>query len=151
CLYSPDGRCLAVFRWANMIDLWDPATGQLLNTLNGHDDLVWSAAFSPDGKTLVSAGDDKTIPSWNTAPGRQVRRIEHTSRISKLALSSDGKLLATIDHTRKEEGNMRWWRSDYRVRVWDVSTGKELRQLAMPAKEVSPGVEAGFLSLAFAP
>jgi RNA polymerase sigma factor (sigma-70 family) len=151
CLYSPDGRCLAVFRWANMIDLWDPATGQLLHTLNGHDDLVWSVAFSPDGKTLVSAGDDKTIRFWNTATGKQVRRIEHTSRISKLALSSDGKLLATIDHTRKEEGNMRWWRSDYRVRVWDVSTGKELRRLAMPAKEVSPGVEAGFLSLAFAP
>jgi RNA polymerase sigma factor (sigma-70 family) len=151
CLYSPDGRCLAVFRWTNTIDLWDPATGKLLHTLSGHEELVWSVAFSSDGKTLVSASDDKTIRFWDTATGKQVRQITHTSRVGKLALSSDGKVLASIDQTRGEKGNMRWWRPDHRVRVWDVSTGNELRQLAMPAKEVSPGVEAGFLSLAFAP
>jgi RNA polymerase sigma factor (sigma-70 family) len=150
-LYSPDGRCLAVFRWANTIELWDPGTGRLLHNLTGHDEQVWSVAFSCDGKTLVSAGDDKTIRLWNTATGKQVRQIAHTGRVSKLALSADGKLLATIDHTKKQDGSVTTWRPDYRVRVWDVAAGKKLRQLAMPAKEVSRGVRAGFYSLAFAP
>jgi RNA polymerase sigma factor (sigma-70 family) len=150
-LHSPDGRAVAVFGRANTIELWDPGTGQLLHMLKGHEDQVWSAAFTPDGKALVSAGDDKTIRFWDTATGKQTRQITHTSWVGKVALSPDGKLLATIDHTKKQSGIGTIWRPDHRVRVWDVATGQELRQLAMPAKEVSPGIEAGFFSLAFAP
>jgi WD40 repeat protein len=148
-LYSPDGKTLALFGWDNVIELWDPRAGRILHTLKGHEDMVWAVAFSPDGKTLVSGGDDRTIRSWDVGTGKQVRQITHTSGAGRIALT--GKLLATVDHTKKTEGDGTSWKLDHRVRLWGVEAGKELRQLTMPVKEVSPGVKAGFYSLAFSP
>ncbi|MDB9421442.1 hypothetical protein PN467_13180 [Microcystis aeruginosa CS-563/04] len=48
--------------------LWDVKTGQEIRTLKGHDSLVNSVNFSPDGKTLVSSGDN-TIKLWNGSNG----------------------------------------------------------------------------------
>ena len=41
------------------------ATGQLWRTLAGHANDVTSVAFSPDGKTLVSGGNDQTVCQWS--------------------------------------------------------------------------------------
>ncbi|MFM6754395.1 MAG: WD40 repeat domain-containing protein, partial [Dolichospermum sp.] len=39
-------------------------TGELLQTLTGHSDSVWSLAYSPDGQTLASGSLDNTIKIW---------------------------------------------------------------------------------------
>ncbi len=41
--------------------VWDMATGKEMRKLEGHIDYVRSVAISPDGKTIVSGSDDKTI------------------------------------------------------------------------------------------
>jgi WD40 repeat protein len=41
--------------------IWDLATGELMNTLKGHEDVVWSVAISPDGSTIVSGSEDDTV------------------------------------------------------------------------------------------
>ncbi len=41
--------------------VWDMATGKEMSKLQGHSGEVYSVAISPDGKTIVSGSDDKTI------------------------------------------------------------------------------------------
>jgi RNA polymerase sigma factor (sigma-70 family) len=151
--FSPDGRVLAVHSRTNAVELWDPGSGRLLHTLEGHEDVVSSVAFSPDGKTLVSGGDDKAIRFWDVTTGAQVRQIRHTSGVWRLALSPDGRFLAAVNVIKQQwaaTGSVTWWAGD-RVHLWAVETGQELRQLVMPAKELSPGVRVGCFSLEFAP
>jgi WD40 repeat protein len=52
------------------VRLWDAATGEELVRLPGHSDYVYSLAFSPDGKTLVSSSGDTTLRLWDTEPLR---------------------------------------------------------------------------------
>jgi WD40 repeat protein len=65
-VFSPDGKVLASGGGVldNTIKIWDAANGNLLQTLTGHNEQILELAFSPDGKTLISASLDKTIKVW---------------------------------------------------------------------------------------
>ena len=51
------GGCWPPAAATSKVWLWDPATGEPLHTLAGHDGWVTGAAFSPDGQLLATGGE----------------------------------------------------------------------------------------------
>ncbi|MFQ5935809.1 MAG: protein kinase, partial [Acidiferrobacterales bacterium] len=93
-------------------------------TLAGHKDWVYAIAFSPDGKTLASAGYDKTIRLWNVTTGASRRVLRgHGRSINSVAYSADGKWLASAA-------------DDATVRLWNAATGRTKRKLRGPGYAV---------------
>ncbi|MBK6432769.1 MAG: hypothetical protein IPF85_18935, partial [Anaerolineae bacterium] len=89
----------------------------MLRTLEGHTDIVRSAAYSPDGTRIVSASDDQSVRIWDGETGALLRTLEgHTDRVLSAAYSPDGKRIVSAS-------------ADQSVRIW-VSTIEELLALA---------------------
>jgi hypothetical protein len=57
----------------------------------------WCAAFSPDGKTLVTGAQDGTIRLWDVASHELRASLRESPRIRAVAFCPDGKVLATGD------------------------------------------------------
>ncbi|MBV7333122.1 WD40 repeat domain-containing protein, partial [Chloroflexi bacterium TSY] len=70
------------------IRLWDMQSGQCLKTLTGHTNSVWSIAFSPDSRMLVSGNDDETLRWWDVQSGQCLKTlIGYTNSAWALAFS----------------------------------------------------------------
>ncbi len=121
----------------------DPSTTELTNAarkaksvepfliLRGHVGTVRSVSFSPDGKTIASGSDDKTVKIWDAATGTILRSLRgHSGTVTSVFFSPDGKTLISSG-------------KDKTVRVWDAATGEAIQR--------SPGVSCEGTPAAFSP
>ncbi len=120
--FSEDSRLLLVAsgipsRRGELV-LFNTADGNtVLRIPQAHDDVVYSAALSPDGRRIASAGADRYMRTFDATSGQQIRRFEgHTSYALSVAWKRDGQQLATAG-------------ADNTVRIWDAETGDQLRTI----------------------
>ena len=76
----------------------------VVGTLDGHTEAVYSVAWSPDGKTLATAGFDSTVRLWDVATRKEIRKYEgHTKLVLAVAVSPNGKQILSggNDNTAK--------------------------------------------------
>ena len=77
-VFSPDGKRVLTASWDKTARLWDVASGRLKQQLIGHSSSVEDAAFSPDGRLIVTAAEevDKTARVWDAERGELLRVLE---------------------------------------------------------------------------
>jgi WD40 repeat protein len=107
---SPDGRIAVLATGYGRALAWRLETGDEIFTV-GHDDVVFEAAFSPDGSRFATASGDRSVRVWDAHTGNLLTApLYHEEPVGHLDFSSERMWLATI--TRNEI-----------VRVWDLETG----------------------------
>jgi WD40 repeat protein/serine/threonine protein kinase len=122
--FSPDGKRLVSAAFDREARVWDASpidepVGPGLFALGDHSpgrhtDRVNSAAFSPAGGFLASAGWDTSVRLWDAQAGNPLRVLEgHKRVVWQVAVSPDGKRVASAS-----------W--DRTVKVWDSATGQHL-------------------------
>ena len=81
---------------------------------------MWFAAFSPDGREIVTT-DDRNAQVWDAATGRRIHILPHGGTVFHAAYSADGAWIATAG-------------GDGAVRIWDPASGSPVRELKREGK-----------------
>lgn len=109
-----------VTAYYSVIERWDEVVLK-----DGHTRAVRQAAFSPDGRLLVSVGEDSKVIVWDFARRMPLATFtEHTKIATSVAFSPDGKWFASGG----EDGN---------VVVWNAATFAKEAVLNQPGKVIS--------------
>uniref|UniRef100_H3CHC2 WD repeat and SOCS box-containing protein 1 n=1 Tax=Tetraodon nigroviridis TaxID=99883 RepID=H3CHC2_TETNG len=117
--FAPDGSLMLVSASTDKtLRVWDlKDDGNMVKVLRGHQNRVYSSAFSPDSSILCSVGAGKAVLLWNMDRYTLIRRLEgHHNDVVSCEFSPDGALLATASY-------------DTRVIVWDHQKGSVLLEL----------------------
>jgi WD40 repeat protein len=121
---SPDERLLASSSANGSIRLLDAATGREIRSWEAHARALWVLQFSADGKRLFSTGGwDPRIAVWDVAQGSRLRELPaNREGVTQLAVSPNGRFLASVGNPSAEDGDLR---------IWDLDRGCERYRLAV--------------------
>jgi HEAT repeat protein/DNA-binding beta-propeller fold protein YncE len=109
---TPDGRAEA----AELPQALDPQAASW--TIPGHLGPVWSVAFAPDGKSIVTCGEDGLVKIRETATGKLLQTLRgHRGTVRSAQFTRDGTQLLTCSFDRT-------------MRLWEVATGASQRTFA---------------------
>ena len=115
-VFSPDGR--SVLLDADGLRLWDVATGKEALQFEPHKFMTKCAAFSPDGRWVLTGDYDKTARLWDAATGKESAQLGgHAGIVSAVAFSPDSEQAYTV--------------CDGKVRLWGVASGALTKSSAL--------------------
>ena len=134
--FSPDGKRIAAGcggsgngtgaqgSVAGRVEMWDIASGNLLWLQKAHSTAARTVAFSPDGLTLVSGGEDNALRLWDANGGRLRTTFEGSGyRTGAAVFSPDGSTIAS-------GGN------DARIMLWNAASGTIAKQFTGHTDEI---------------
>ena len=128
---SPDGRFVARgLRWAKgNVQVFDASTQKPVTEVFLHGSGVWTLAFNPRGKHMVTGGMDGMIRFWEVGSWQllDIPPLEHQGTVRDVAYSADGSIIATASRA---------------ARVWSAIDGTPLS----PRLEINASVRDVALS-----
>jgi WD40 repeat protein len=106
-VFSPDGTRIAVCYEGNL-KLLDTVTGQEMSASVSSPKVT----FSPDGTPIAWDSVDDALRLWDVSTGKLIVTLKGQTDVESLKVSPDGMRVASL--------------SDYRMKLWNVSTGREI-------------------------
>jgi WD40 repeat protein len=89
-------------------------------SIQGHAGLIRAVAWSPDGRRIVTASEDRTACVWDTHSGKRAAELKgHAGAVLAAEWSPDGQRVVTAS-------------LDGTARIWDADSGRELTSLKHP-------------------
>jgi WD40 repeat protein/serine/threonine protein kinase len=114
--FSSDGKTVLTAGADGIIRLWETATGKQLSRITHRDqvvdqDEILEAAFSPDGKMIVTASNlDTAAKLWDAGTKARRATLPHDKGVTSVVFSPDGAMVLTGS-------------ADNTARLWDAATG----------------------------
>jgi WD40 repeat protein/class 3 adenylate cyclase/molybdopterin-guanine dinucleotide biosynthesis protein len=123
---APDDKHLAIstFDGSGSVTFLDLATGGVHQAEGGHDANIQGIGYAPDGRSLVTVGDDRDVIVWDVASRAVRERLHgHGGRIFGPAFSPDGNTVftASLDGT---------------IIVWDLAGDRRLGRVSSVGEDV---------------
>ena len=112
--FSPDSRLAATGARDSEMQLWEVASGKLLQVLPGHTDEIFAIAFHPTEPRMASAGRDRLIQIWDLNSGKVMASLKgHKSYVWSLAYANDGETLVSGG-------------GDTTIRLWSTRSARDM-------------------------
>jgi WD40 repeat protein len=133
--FSPDDRRMVIACHSDgrlegrAAHVYDTATRRELLPPLRHGDGVLHAEFSPDGRKILTAGEDYQAQIWDSSNGQLLLRLDHPDQVLSARFSPDSRWIATVCR-------------DERTRVWEVETGEPITP---PLQQPWPAATAWFV------
>lgn len=130
--FSPDGGRVVSGSVNKLAVVWDVASGKQICVFNKHEKAITRVAFLSSGKEAVSNGQDKMLRVWDARTGEERLAIAHPDAVWGLAVSPDGRLIATgtggttVDNPilqRIDQGQ------ENILRLWNAASGNLVREM----------------------
>lgn len=118
--YSADGRLLAGVDFRGTVEVFDPPARKLVTSSPSTMGRASEAALSPDGRTLLSVGQNQVLHAWEIGARRDRYAMPdaHAGPIGSIAVGEGGRTILTGGQ-------------DGTIRLWDAATGKPGRKHAL--------------------
>lgn len=108
--FDPQGQGVVAANSEGSVFLWRMDQPNEPRTLKGHTESVLDLAWSADGQTLATSGQDRAVRLWDPVAGKEKLHIELPIPGEKICLSADGRRLAVYGGSR--------------FQVWDAAEGR---------------------------
>ena len=137
--FSPDGNhIIGAYQVSSNecnIKIWNTANGSEVRTLVGHTNSIWSVTYSPNGRQILTASDDRSIRIWDAGNGQILKVINSEAQFRNAIYSPNGRHIAVSSIDRRNRV--------YAIRIYNAETGQEIR--------VIPIQVAGYFYIVYSP
>jgi WD40 repeat protein len=118
-----EGAYVPLTASSSFLGLWDPSTGKKLSALEGHSEVVFGIAFSPDGTRLLSTSVDGWPRIWDVVTGRCLFVLED------VPVNPDGPSIAWSPDGSKIIGAVHNWMVE-----WELTPSWERHRLRIASR-----------------
>jgi WD40 repeat protein len=140
-LYSPDGQMLASVETTSpdptrehyVVRLRHIPTGQIISTLGGQSEKIYTLAFSHNGQLLASGDQGARVQLWRVRDGALLATMTgHTAPIQQVLFDHDDTILLSVS-------------DDYTIRQWSIPDGTAQRMIRWSAYYNCGSAQVGFV------